>query len=98
MGIPKDRINDDVSRRYKAVKVRTYKIDTSTSIHSDDGNPTSANIKQALSSHNVLQLKNFEKDGYTSFQDEERYDHVGLKVISLQEGKRSQDDEEIMFG
>ncbi|GJX53371.1 hypothetical protein Tco_0281740 [Tanacetum coccineum] len=68
------------------------------SIHSDDGNPTSANIKQALSSHNVLQLKNFEKDGYTSFQDEERYDHVGLKVISLQEGKRSQDDEEIMFG
>ncbi|GJT69072.1 hypothetical protein Tco_1028358 [Tanacetum coccineum] len=119
------------------------------SFHSDDGNPTSANIKQALRqvfpmvaatslrrvrsiatcsystnickdiikaqvhvlkdlrysdtrclpwSHKVLKLKNFKKDGYTSFQDEERYEHVGPKVTSSQEGKRSQDDEEIMFG
>ncbi|GJS69700.1 hypothetical protein Tco_0702541 [Tanacetum coccineum] len=36
MGIPKDRPNDDVPRRSKAVKF------------SDDGNPSRANIKQAL--------------------------------------------------
>ncbi|GJU90845.1 hypothetical protein Tco_1303268 [Tanacetum coccineum] len=45
------------------------------------------------SSDEVLKLKNFKKDDYTSFQDKERYEHVGLKVTRSQEGKRSQDDE-----
>ncbi|GJS52284.1 hypothetical protein Tco_0625646 [Tanacetum coccineum] len=40
------------------------------SIHSDDGNPTSA-IKQALRQE-VFKLKNIKKDGYKIFQDEER--------------------------
>ncbi|GJZ44395.1 retrovirus-related pol polyprotein from transposon TNT 1-94 [Tanacetum coccineum] len=44
-------------------------------------------------SDEVLKLKNFKKDGYSSFQDKEKYEHVGLKVTSLQEGKRSQDDD-----
>ncbi|GJY59921.1 hypothetical protein Tco_0459813 [Tanacetum coccineum] len=61
------------------------------STYSDDGNPTIANIKQAL-----RQLKNIKKDGYKCFQDEERYEHVGPKVTSPQEGKRLQDDGEMM--
>ncbi|GKA86921.1 hypothetical protein Tco_0808632 [Tanacetum coccineum] len=37
----------------------------------------------------LLKLKNFKKDGYLSFQDQEKYEHVGPKVTSTQEGKRS---------
>ncbi|GJZ12192.1 hypothetical protein Tco_0546951 [Tanacetum coccineum] len=62
-------------------------------INSDDGNPSRANIKQALRfldggsnfryydtarlpwSDEVLKLKNFKKDGYTSFQNQEKYEH-----------------------
>ncbi|GKA74931.1 hypothetical protein Tco_0781309 [Tanacetum coccineum] len=44
-------------------------------------------------SDEVLKLKNFKKDDYTSFQDQEKYEHVGLKVTSTQDGKRSQDDD-----
>ncbi|GJT07788.1 hypothetical protein Tco_0842250 [Tanacetum coccineum] len=47
-------------------------------------------------SDGVLKLKNFKKDGYSSFQDKEKYEHVGLKVTSSQEGKRSQDDNKIL--
>ncbi|GJZ52436.1 hypothetical protein Tco_0606951 [Tanacetum coccineum] len=62
------------------------------SIHSDDGNPISANIKQA-----PRQLKNIKKYDYESFQDEERYEHVGPKVTRAQEGNLLQDDEEMMY-
>ncbi|GKF25966.1 hypothetical protein Tco_0081860, partial [Tanacetum coccineum] len=41
----------------------------------------------------VLKLKNFQKDGYSSFQDQENYEHVGMKVTSTKDGKRSQDDD-----
>ncbi|GJX45799.1 hypothetical protein Tco_0262475, partial [Tanacetum coccineum] len=41
----------------------------------------------------VLKLKNFKKDDYTSFQYQEKYEHVGPKVTSIQDGKRSQDDD-----
>ncbi|GJV98020.1 hypothetical protein Tco_1549597 [Tanacetum coccineum] len=41
----------------------------------------------------VLKLKNFKKDDYTSFQDQETYEHVGPKVTSSHEGKRSHDDD-----
>ncbi|GKD50184.1 hypothetical protein Tco_1279160, partial [Tanacetum coccineum] len=41
----------------------------------------------------VLKLKNFKKDDYTSFQDQEKYEHVGPKVTSTQEGKISKDDD-----
>ncbi|GKB33341.1 hypothetical protein Tco_0872742 [Tanacetum coccineum] len=43
---------------------------------------------------NVLNIK---KDGHKSFQDEERYEHVGPKVTSSQKGERLQDDDEMMF-
>ncbi|GJZ18966.1 hypothetical protein Tco_0555556 [Tanacetum coccineum] len=45
------------------------------------------------SSDKVLKLKNFKKDDYTSFQDQEKYEHVGPKAIRTQEGKISQDDD-----
>ncbi|GKC35612.1 hypothetical protein Tco_1047996 [Tanacetum coccineum] len=41
----------------------------------------------------LLKLKNFKKDEFTSFQDKERYEHVGPKVTSTQDGKRSQVDD-----
>ncbi|GKE76948.1 hypothetical protein Tco_1543068, partial [Tanacetum coccineum] len=44
-------------------------------------------------SDEVLKLKNFKKDGYSIFQDQEKYEHVGPKVTSIQDGKRSQDDD-----
>ncbi|GJW39524.1 hypothetical protein Tco_0065369 [Tanacetum coccineum] len=40
-----------------------------------------------------ITVKEFKKDEYPSFQDKERYEHVGLEVTRPQEGKRSQDDE-----
>ncbi|GJX80342.1 hypothetical protein Tco_0328491 [Tanacetum coccineum] len=100
-------------------------------IHNDDGNPSRANIKQALG-RSILtdlkeyikmdmgvpgsfrltrfiarcsystdiykdimkaQLKNIKKDGYTYFQYQEQYEHVGPEVTRSQEGKRSQDDD-----
>ncbi|GKA50941.1 hypothetical protein Tco_0744137 [Tanacetum coccineum] len=41
----------------------------------------------------VLKLKNFKKDENTSFQEQKKFEHVGLKVTSTQDGKRSQDDD-----
>ncbi|GJV87650.1 hypothetical protein Tco_1531588 [Tanacetum coccineum] len=46
--------------------------------HSEEGNLARANIKQALS----------------SFQDQERYEHVGPQDTRPQDGKRSQDDDQ----
>ncbi|GJY10458.1 hypothetical protein Tco_0378643 [Tanacetum coccineum] len=34
-----------------------------------------------------------QKDDYTSFQDQEKYEHIGPKVTSTQEGEISQDDD-----
>ncbi|GJZ08094.1 hypothetical protein Tco_0542377 [Tanacetum coccineum] len=44
-------------------------------------------------SDEVLKLKNIKKDGYTRFQHQEQYEHVGPEVTRSQEGKRSQDDD-----
>nr|GEW92938.1 hypothetical protein [Tanacetum cinerariifolium] len=44
-------------------------------------------------SDEVLKLKSFKKDENTSFQEQEMYEHVGPKVTSTQDGKRSQDDD-----
>ncbi|GJZ25398.1 hypothetical protein Tco_0569651 [Tanacetum coccineum] len=55
-------------------------------IHSDDGNPSSANIKQAL----CVQDESFQGRLFNRFQDEGKYEHVGLKVTRSQEGKESQ--------
>ncbi|GJW86973.1 hypothetical protein Tco_0162313 [Tanacetum coccineum] len=52
--------------------------------------PTSNKL---CSSDDVLKLKNFKKDGYRSFQNQDKYEHVGPKVTSTQDGKRSQDDD-----
>ncbi|GJR09612.1 aspartic peptidase [Tanacetum coccineum] len=49
------------------------------SIYSGDGNPISANIDKHCGSHKVFKFKNIKKDGYGSFQDKERYEHVGPK-------------------
>nr|GEU68816.1 hypothetical protein [Tanacetum cinerariifolium] len=38
-------------------------------------------------SHKVLKLKNIKKDGYTRFQHQEQYVHVGPEVIRSQDGK-----------
>ncbi|GJX54820.1 hypothetical protein Tco_0283189 [Tanacetum coccineum] len=54
----------------------------------------SGNLDGGSSCNEVLKLKNFKKDVYTSFQNQEKYEHVGLKVISTQDGKRSQDDDD----
>ncbi|GJT77844.1 hypothetical protein Tco_1044569 [Tanacetum coccineum] len=48
-------------------------------------------------SDEVLKFKNFKKDEYTSFQDQEKYEHVGLKITSTQDGKRSQDDDKRLY-
>ncbi|GJV69664.1 ty3-gypsy retrotransposon protein [Tanacetum coccineum] len=48
-------------------------------------------------SDEVLKLKNFKKDDYTSFQDQEKYEHVSPKVTSTQEGKISQDDDKRLY-
>ncbi|GJW33428.1 putative reverse transcriptase domain-containing protein [Tanacetum coccineum] len=37
--------------------------------------------------------RNVKKDGYTRFQQQEQYEHVGPEVTSSQEGKRSQYDD-----
>ncbi|GJZ57413.1 hypothetical protein Tco_0612907 [Tanacetum coccineum] len=71
---------------------------------SEDGNPARANIKQALrhsdikngipdgsSCDQVLKLKNFKNKEYSSFQDQERYGHVGLDVTRSQDGEISRD-------
>ncbi|GJV09921.1 hypothetical protein Tco_1351462 [Tanacetum coccineum] len=41
----------------------------------------------------VLKLNNFKKDENESFQEQEKYEHVGPKFTSTQDGKRSQDDD-----
>ncbi|GJW64743.1 hypothetical protein Tco_0116627 [Tanacetum coccineum] len=43
--------------------------------------------------YEVLKLKNIKKDGYTRFQHQEQYEHVGPEVTRSQEGKISQDDD-----
>ncbi|GKB96265.1 hypothetical protein Tco_0982402 [Tanacetum coccineum] len=40
-----------------------------------------------------MDMENFKKDDYTSFKDQEKYEHVSPKVTSTQDGKRSQDDD-----
>ncbi|GJZ72483.1 FAR1-related sequence 5-like protein, partial [Tanacetum coccineum] len=60
------------------------------------GNPVNEILlKLNLPDHSdeVLKLKNFKKDGYSSFQEQEKYEHVGPKVTSSQDGKTSQDDD-----
>ncbi|GJS97737.1 hypothetical protein Tco_0804705 [Tanacetum coccineum] len=45
----------------------------------------------------VLKLKNFKQDENTSFQEQEKYEHVSLKVTSTQYGKRPQDDDSRLY-
>ncbi|GKA62210.1 hypothetical protein Tco_0761729 [Tanacetum coccineum] len=56
--------------------------------------PTSKNL---YGSDEVLKLKNFKRDENTSFQEQEKYEHVDPKVTSTQEGKRSQDDDKRLY-
>ncbi|GJS21270.1 hypothetical protein Tco_0449902 [Tanacetum coccineum] len=39
-------------------------------------------------SDEVLKLKNFKKDGHTSFQNQEKYEHVSPKVINTQDDEK----------
>ncbi|GJU35597.1 hypothetical protein Tco_1183951 [Tanacetum coccineum] len=93
-------INDLRVLRIILVILTEHQSDTKV-IHNDDGNPSRANIKQALG-RSVLtyskikmdvEVKNIKKDGYTRFQHQEQYEHVGPEVTRSQEGKRSQDDD-----
>ncbi|GKA72670.1 hypothetical protein Tco_0778886 [Tanacetum coccineum] len=79
--IPLDRIE---VLRYdtKGVKVRKGKMQTKTKL-------TLEQTQQGVSD----EVLNFKKYDYSSFQDKEKYEHVGLNVTSSQEGKRSQDDD-----
>ncbi|GKC11437.1 hypothetical protein Tco_1008219 [Tanacetum coccineum] len=64
------------------------------------GNPVKEILlKLNLPDHSdeVLKLKNFKKDEYTSFQDQEKYEHVGPKVTSTQDDKRLQDDDKRLY-
>ncbi|GJV99014.1 hypothetical protein Tco_1554266 [Tanacetum coccineum] len=54
--------------------------------HSEDGNPARANIKQALGRTS--------RTKYSSFQDQERYEHDGPLDTRPQDGERSQDDDQ----
>ncbi|GJW26339.1 putative reverse transcriptase domain-containing protein [Tanacetum coccineum] len=45
----------------------------------------------------VLKLKNFKKDNYTSFQNQEKYEHVSPKVTSIQDGKSLKDDDKRQY-
>ncbi|GJS26422.1 hypothetical protein Tco_0487042 [Tanacetum coccineum] len=49
------------------------------------------------SCNKVLKLKNFKKDENASFQEQEKYEHVGPKVTSTQDGKRSQDGDKRLY-
>ncbi|GJY06618.1 hypothetical protein Tco_0373672 [Tanacetum coccineum] len=54
-----------------------------------------ANIKDGFGgvTDEVLKLKNIKKDGYTRFEHQEQYEHVGPEVTRSQEGKKSKDDD-----
>nr|GEU70545.1 hypothetical protein [Tanacetum cinerariifolium] len=54
--------------------------------HSKDGNPARANIKQALGRRSTYII--------SSFQDRNKYEHVGLQDTRPQDGERSQDDDQ----
>ncbi|GKC05656.1 hypothetical protein Tco_0997266 [Tanacetum coccineum] len=45
----------------------------------------------------ILQAGNPVNEVIKCFQDEVKYEHVGPKVPSSQEGERSQDDEEMIY-
>ncbi|GJZ31491.1 hypothetical protein Tco_0576538 [Tanacetum coccineum] len=81
-------------------------------IHSDDGNPSSANIKQELWSvitepkiftkvvipHSSVQDEAFQGGLFDGFQDEVKHEHVGPKVTRSQESERLQDDGKMVYG
>nr|GEU43701.1 hypothetical protein [Tanacetum cinerariifolium] len=46
----------------------------------------------------MSRLKNIKKDGYTRFQHQEQYEHVGLEVTRLQDGEITRRCKEIMLG
>ncbi|GJS23424.1 hypothetical protein Tco_0452056 [Tanacetum coccineum] len=76
------RLNDLITSRKNNPKLSQTLKSTSSSRQS---------IK--LIPYEVLKLKNIKQDGYTHFQRQEQYEHVGPEVTRSQEGKRSQDDD-----
>ncbi|GKD25217.1 hypothetical protein Tco_1231431 [Tanacetum coccineum] len=60
MGIPKDRPNDDVSRRYKAVKVR-HELSLEQTQHGDNED-TLVNIKGFEELKRILRIKGVKKE------------------------------------
>ncbi|GJX80188.1 hypothetical protein Tco_0328337 [Tanacetum coccineum] len=68
------------------------------SIHSDDGNPTSTNIKQALRQglYQDYQDKDCQRRLLESFQDDIKYEHVGLKTQDHKKAKYYKDDQVMM--
>ncbi|GKC49459.1 hypothetical protein Tco_1072204 [Tanacetum coccineum] len=87
---------EGVEELKRKVKIKGEKKEALLTLRQEPGTmeilpePTSNKL---CGSEEVLKLKNFKEDGYSGFQDKEKYEHVGPKVTSSQEGKRSQDDD-----
>ncbi|GKA26332.1 hypothetical protein Tco_0712441 [Tanacetum coccineum] len=72
------------------------KLNTNSWLNREDSDlPVHSYRHQSIKmiSYEVLKLKNIKKDGYTRFQHQEQYEHVGPEVTRSQEGKRSQDED-----
>ncbi|GJY08128.1 hypothetical protein Tco_0375182 [Tanacetum coccineum] len=86
--------------KYSQSRWKSFQIQHQTSFTKDSILQAGNHVKEILlkvnlpdHSDEVLKIKNFKKYDYTSFQDQEKYEHVGPKVTSSQDGKRSQDDD-----
>ncbi|GJY31000.1 hypothetical protein Tco_0414495 [Tanacetum coccineum] len=84
---PPNGSNKDITNLYEC------KQTLNVSAGNPDGDFRYSDTARPSWSDEVLKLKNFKKDYYTSFQDQEKYKHVSPKVTSTQEGKISQDDD-----
>ncbi|GJZ54583.1 hypothetical protein Tco_0609468 [Tanacetum coccineum] len=87
---------------WESILNKTYGVKKPTAGSGEEQEKGERKIKEPASnklcgSDEVLKLKNFKKDDYTSFQDQEKYEHVGPKVTSTQEGKISQDDDKRLY-
>ncbi|GJY17987.1 hypothetical protein Tco_0389478 [Tanacetum coccineum] len=80
---PRD-IYEDASNQKRLMKIVTYRF--------------TLTVLSALRRSGNENVKKYSISKRRSFQDKEMYEHVGLEVTSSQEGKRSQDEKEIMIG
>ncbi|GJT36542.1 hypothetical protein Tco_0926961 [Tanacetum coccineum] len=99
-GVSDEVLNIRGILKYSQSRWKSFQIQHQTSFTKDSILQAGNHVKEILlkvnlpdHSDEVLKIKNFKKYDYTSFQDQEKYEHVGPKVTSSQDGKRSQDDD-----